>query len=391
MLYNCLLLLGTLFAIPKWLSQKKYRGTILQRLGFKLPPPSNKPALWIHMVSMGETKIMAPIYKRLREEYPDSPIYLSTTTMTGHAEAKRCMPGADAYFLLPLDFPWVMNRIAKRLNPKLLIISESDFWVNQIRAVKKRGGKVIILNGKISERSASRFSKFPRFTKQLFGSIDHFCIQSPEYAARFSSLCPSAPITITGNLKLAIPTKKLTPEEKVNWQKKLGIAPGEKVITIGSSHENEEELILKYLQTSAKILLVPRHPERFAKVKKFVEELNNPQLVVVDQMGVLTICYQLSNLAIVGGSFIPGVGGHNIFEPIQADIPVIFGPYMDTQKELVQLILGANAGIQTTVEKLPAAIEQIAALAQNAQGLSSEGERVLKKSWETLLELNNTV
>lgn len=391
MLYNCLLLLGTLVAIPKWLAQKKYRGTILQRLGLRLPPPSKTPAIWIHMVSMGETKIMAPIYKRLREEYPDSPIYLSTTTTTGQAEARRSLPNADSYFLLPLDYSWVMNRLAKRLNPKLLILSESDFWVNQIQAVKMRGGKVIVLNGKISERSAYRFSKFPWFTKQLFGSIDHFCIQSPEYAARFASLCPAAPITITGNLKLAIPTKKLSQDEKATWQKKLGIAPGEKVITIGSTHENEEELILKHLKTSAKILLVPRHPERFAKVKKFVEELNNPQVIVVDQMGVLTTCYQLSDLAIVGGSFIPAVGGHNIFEPIQADIPVIFGPYMDTQKELVQLILGANAGIQTTAEKLPEALDRIAALAQNAHGLSSEGQRCLNKSWERLLELNITV
>lgn len=387
MLYNLLLILGSFFAIPKWLLQKKYRGTILKRLGFRLPPPSDKSSIWIHMVSMGETKIMAPIYKKLRQQYPQTPIFLSTTTTTGQAEAKRSLPNADAYFLLPLDFSWIMHRLVKRLKAQLLILSESDFWMNQMLAVKKNGGKVVLLNGKLSERSAKRFSHVPRFSKKLFGAMDLLCAQNTEYASRISALCPSAPITVTGNLKLSIPTKKLTLEEKETWRKKLGIAQGEKVITIGSTHENEEALILANLKTSAKILLVPRHPERFAKVKKFIQDLNNPKIIVVDQMGVLTTCYQLSELAIVGGSFQPGVGGHNIFEPIQANIPVIFGPYMETQKELVQLILGAKAGIQTPVENLTEALAQAQFLSQNVQKLAGEGEEVLDRTWKAL-ELN---
>lgn len=390
MLYQLLLLLASFFAIPKWLLQKKYRGTILMRLGFRLPSPTTKKnTIWIHMVSMGETKIMAPIYRKLRQQYPDYAIYLSNTSSTGQAEAKRSLPHADGYFLLPLDFSWVMNRLVRRLRPSLLILSESDFWMNQIQAVKRGGGKVIVLNGKLSPRSAKWFSHVPRFSKKLFSSIDYFCIQSAEYAALFNSLFP-VPHTITGNLKLAIPTKKLTPEEKNIWRQKLGLNPNDRVITIGSTHENEEELILANLKTSAKILLVPRHPERFARVKKFIQDLGNPQIIVVDQMGVLTTCYQLSELAIVGGSFLPGVGGHNIFEPIQANIPVIFGPYMETQKELVELILSAKAGIQTPAEKLPEALEQIPSLAQNAQKLAGEGEEVFAKTWKAL-EVNLTV
>ncbi|MBS0629139.1 MAG: hypothetical protein JSS30_02810 [Verrucomicrobia bacterium] len=391
MLYNLLLLLGSLLALPKWLTQKKYRGTIAERFGFKLPPRHSKPAaIWIHMVSMGETKIMAPIYKRLREHHPELAIYLSNTTMTGQTEAKKCMPDADGYFLLPLDFSWTMMRLVQRIKPRMLILSESDFWMNQIQAVKRGGGRVVLLNGKISERSAARFGKFPRFSKKLFSLFDHLCIQSPEYAARFTALCPYVPQSITGNLKLAIPTKKLTPDEKLAFRKKLKLEPTDTVITLGSTHENEEQLILENLPTSAKILVVPRHPERFAKVKKFVSELQNPQVIVIDQMGVLTACYQISELAIVGGSFIAGVGGHNIFEPIQANIPVIFGPYMETQKELVELILSAKAGIQTPAEKLPEALEEIGSLAQNAHKLSGEGDLVLDKSWK-MLELNLTI
>jgi len=388
MFYNLILLLGSLFALPKWLTQKKYRGTIRERLGFKLPSPHSKPsAVWIHMVSMGETKIMSPLYKRLREQYPQTAIYLSNTTSTGQTEAKKSMPGADGYFLLPLDFSWVMKRLVKRIKPRLLILSESDFWLNQVRAVKKAKGKVLLLNGKISEKSAARFAKFPTFSKQLFGSFDHLCIQSPEYASRFSALCPHIPYTITGNLKLAIPTKKLTPEEKTAWRQKLHLSPTDRVITLGSTHENEEALLLSHLPSTLKILVVPRHPERFAKVKKFVADLNLPHVTVIDQMGVLTTCYQISDVAIVGGSFVPGIGGHNIFEPIQANIPVIFGPYMETQKELVEIILGAKAGIQTTAENLSLALTQIDDLAQNAKNLAGEGEEVLNLSWK-MLELN---
>jgi 3-deoxy-D-manno-octulosonic-acid transferase len=390
MLYNLIIFIGSLFALPRWLTQSKYKGTILERFGFKLPPSHQKAsAVWIHMVSMGETKIMAPIYKRLRQHYPDSAIYLSNTTTTGRAEAKKSMPGAEGYFLLPLDFSWVMKKLVKIIRPNLLILSESDFWMNQIQSVKKSGAKIILLNGKISEKSAAQFRKFPRFSQKLFGSFDHLCIQSPEYATRFKELCPSAPITITGNMKLAIPTKKLTEEEKLAFRKTLGLAPTDRVITIGSTHENEEELILANLKTSMKVLIVPRHPERFAKVKKFIQDLQNPQLIVVDKMGVLTSCYQISEIALVGGSFVPGIGGHNIYEPIQANIPVIFGPYMETQKELVDLILNANAGIQTIAEKLPEALDKIQSLQANAHKLLGEGEEVLNKSWN-LLELNYT-
>jgi len=391
MLYNLIIFLGSLFALPKWLTKAKYQGTILERFGFRLPKSHLKDsAVWIHMVSMGETKIMAPIYKRLRASYPKAAIYLSNSTTTGQTEAKKSMPGADGYFLLPLDFSWVMNKLAKIIKPNLLILSESDFWLNQILAVKNGGGKVILLNGKISEKSARQFSKFARFSKKLFGAFDHLCIQSPEYADRFHKIIPEAPLTITGNLKLAIEPKKLSAEEKTALREKLGIDETDRVITIGSSHENEEQLILSNLPTSVKVLIVPRHPERFAKVKKLVQELQNPKWIVVDQMGVLTSCYQISEIAIVGGSFVPGIGGHNIYEPIQANIPVIFGPHMETQKELVDLILNAHAGIQTKAEKLAEALEQIASLRENAHKLAGKGEEVLNKSWK-VLELNCTL
>lgn len=385
MIYNFLLILGTIFSLPKWLIQKKYRGTILQRLGFLLPKKANKfPTIWIHMVSVGETRAMIPIYQMLKKRHPKAAFFLSSTTKTGHEEAKRSLPEGDGYFVLPIDFSWVMRRLVLRYKPDLFLISESDFWPNLISAVKYYGGKVVLINGKISDRSANYFSKIPKFSKKLFKKIDRLCIQNQEYAQRFLSLyVPPEKITITGNLKLSIPLTPLSMEEKLKWQQIFDLKPADQVITLGSTHEGEEERILPYL-ADYKVLLVPRHPQRFAKMKKLLSDGRYPNVRLVDQMGILTLCYQLSNFAIVGGSFLPAIGGHNIFEPIQAKIPVIFGPYMETQKELVQLILEAHAGIQTTHEKLPEALKKVLRLSENAVQLSKQGAHPLETTWDAL-------
>ncbi len=388
MLYNIVLLLGALLALPKWLFQKKYRGSVLQRLGLCLPPPTNKKqVIWIHMVSMGETKAMIETYLALRKQYPDAAFYLSSVTQTGQEEAKRSFKGADHYFFLPLDLSWIMNKLVKRLKPTLLILSESDFWYNMIRYVKAKKGKVVLLNGKISERSATRFSKFPHFTQKLFQSIDRFFVQNKEYANRFISLkIDPKKITVTGNLKQTIPLEPLSEKDKLNWRTRFGITPKDQVITLGSTHAEEEKLLLPYLK-DYKVLIVPRHPERFSFVKKLLKEIGNPNFILVDQMGILSICYQLSDLAIVGGSFIPGIGGHNIFEPIQANIPVIFGPYMDTQKELVEIILKGRSGIQTPVDSIEKALKEALALKENIPALLKSSQQAHTQIEKELLGL----
>lgn len=390
LLYDlCIFLMGLLYlphALYQMVFKKKYRSSFTQRLGAHLPKRTDtkKQVIWIHMVSMGETRAMIPLYKKLREHYPDAALYLSSTTETGHQEAKRSLPSAEGYFYLPLDLSFLMQRLVKELKPNLLLLSESDFWFNMMHAVKKQGGKVVLVNGKLSERSANRFSRLSLFAKPLFSQIDLFCLQSTEFEKRFSSLIPQEKIRVTGNLKLSIPPKQLSKEEKAHFRKEFGIQEGERVITIGSTHAGEEELILSLIPSFYRILLVPRHPERFANVKKWLEKQNLPHVTLVDRMGILSQCYQISELAIVGGSFIPGVGGHNIFEPIQAGIPVLFGPHMETQKELVEMILDAQAGIQIDIKNLSTALSEAPFLKENAHKLSHKGEEVIDKTWKEL-------
>lgn len=328
---------------------------------------------------------MIPIYEKLQEHYPEADYYFSSATKTGHQEAKRSLPKGRGYFFLPVDLSWVMRRFVRHLRPNLLILSESDFWLNLMQEVKSQKGKVVLLNGKISEKSTRRFATVP--SKRLFDQIDLYLIQNSTYASRFQSLgIPNERITITGNLKLAIEPKTLTPEEKASFRSQFGFNADDPVITVASTHDGEEELIISRIPNTYKILLAARHPERFPSLKTRYQV--DPRVIVVDKMGILSSCFQVSELAIVGGSFIPGVGGHNIFEPIQAGIPVLFGPFMETQPDLVEMVLNGKAGIQTQAETLDQAIHDAHALKENAQTLSKEGSEVLEKTVKAL-DLNH--
>jgi 3-deoxy-D-manno-octulosonic-acid transferase len=329
--------------------------------------------VWIHTISVGETRAVIPLFERIKKERPKAHVYISTITETGHEEAKRSLPGADGYFYLPLDFAPLIQKAIRRIRPDLLILTESDFWLELLKGVRKRGGKTLLVNGKISERSEKGFARLPFFSRPLFSELDRLCIQNDLFARRFQTLgIPPEKITITGNLKFDAIQTALSSESKKEWQSKFQITSDERVITIGSTHEGEEKLLLDQLEKvwahhpKTKIFLAPRHPERFDSVAKLLADRKIPharysslqqvtgkeRVLLIDTIGLLTTCFQLSECAIIGGSYLPGVGGHNIFEPIQAHIPVLFGPYMETQPDLTKLVVTAQAGIQSEAQEL---------------------------------------
>jgi 3-deoxy-D-manno-octulosonic-acid transferase len=371
--YNLALICLFLLALPKllwdFLVHRKYRRSFAEKLGLRLPSVSLPPQglrIWVHAVSMGETKAVVPLVKKLQQAYPQASILFSSTTETGQDEAKRSLPGLAGYFFLPLDFSWAMKRLQRYLKPDLLIIAEKEFWLNLVHAAPR----VVLVNGKISERSFSRLKRVPFFSRKLFSAYSAVCLQSEFYVPLFEKLgTDSNKIKITGNLKLDQPIPKI---EVGEWKQKLNILPADRVVTTGSTHAPEEEMLLDALSSfpTLKILLVPRHPERFNAVAELLEKKGisyfrystqtaqgeNPRVTLVDAMGVLNPCYKLSELAIVAGSFIPNIGGHNIFEPVAMGTPVLFGPYMHDQRELVEIILSSKAGRQVTLEELPSFI-----------------------------------
>lgn len=398
----CLIFIG-LIALPKFIYELifkgKYRKSLLKRFGssFPLIKKGDRPLVWIHAVSLGETKAVSALVKKIRSELHHPIIVFSTTTETGYVEACRSIT-ADYHVYLPFDFRWIIRPIIRRTAPDLLILCESDFWYNFISAAKKSGAHVVLVNGKISTTSLERFKKVPFFTKSLFHYVDLLCVQSHLYRQRFEELgIPPEKIEVTGNMKFDGDYQKLPASQLVAWRRELGINTEDPVIVVGSSHNPEESLLLKVMSEvwqkypNVKVMIVPRHPERFNEVagilqknninyrrlsqKKRDDKLGMP-VILIDAMGLLRKCYQMADIAIVAGSYTSKVGGHNILEPSWYGVPVLFGPHMHSQPDLLELVKEYRAGMQVSLEELPGVLLNLLGQPNECKLLGQAGLRL---------------
>jgi 3-deoxy-D-manno-octulosonic-acid transferase len=330
----------------------KKHPAFLQRLGFFLP--QMKSTIWIHAVSVGEVKAAVPLIALLKEQFLDHQFCITTTTATGFQEASN-IP-ADFHLYAPLDFSFSAHQFVKKIDPKFLFLIEGDVWPNQIKAVKKNGGKAILVSGKISKRSLKRCLLFPKISQRLYSDLDLICAQTEEYAKCFK-LITLQPVQVTGNLKFDITPNPISSDAR-------------EYLTISCTHEGEEEAILDAIKNiDIPLFIAPRHPERFHEVASLLKQKGisftlysqkkEGKVVLVDAMGQLPYCYAKSKLAIIGGSFIEGIGGHNFLEPGLYGCPMIFGPHSEKQKETVSLILESHSGLQVPLYQLEIAAREI--------------------------------
>lgn len=397
--YTVFLHIFALFALPRmaylaW-RRGKYRESFAFRFGRRFPKieKGGRSLIWIHAVSFGEVKAVAALAKRLKC-VPNAPLLLiSTLTETGYREAKRALPEADYHVYLPFDLPYIVGPIVARVAPDLVLLCETDFWWNFLRKAKACGARLFLVNGKLSERSFRRWRGvtriFPSCAKRLFSLFEKLCLQGPTYAERFRALGVEN-FEITGNLKLESNDPWMTPEEASEWRKRLGIGVQEQVLTIGSTHSGEEEMMVPILRAlwdrfpHLKVVLAPRHPERFHEVAEFLErrgievsrfsrEEHGARLVLLDVLGMLRRTYQISDVAIVGGSFVSHIGGHNILEPSYYGVPVICGPHMWGQVDFLDLLLTAGAGFQVREEELFLLLEELLAFPEKRREVGRRG------------------
>lgn len=415
-LYQVLLFFYALIATPKWLFQALIHNEwnfFLEKWGLRVPKLSS-PLIWIHAVSLGETKAIVPLAKKLKTAFPGHALLISSITDTGHAEAKQALKEAEAHIFLPLDLSFVVKRVIRRLKPSLVLLSETDLWPAFLLACKKEGVSLVLVNGKISARSQKRYKRFPKITQKLFSLFDAFLMQNESYAQRLEELnIPPQKIVVTGNLKFDEMPKKLSPDELVRFREHLKIDPRDFIVTIGSTHHPEEREFLSLFSRVWKsephvtFLLVPRHPRRFDEVAHLLKKETIPfrryseslqaheeaHVVLVDAMGLLMACYQLSDLAIVAGSFGSKVGGHNLIEPTFVSTPVLFGPYTAAQEEMKRLVLQSKAGFEISLEHIPSLIlsllhdpERREILKKRALALSESLQGGTEKSYKELLK-----
>jgi len=404
--------------VPKlifdYIFKGKYGESLSQKLGFGLPTISKEGRflVWVHAVSVGETKAVTSLIRSLKKEYSNPLIIVSSVTETGHAEAKRVLSCADFHIYLPFDFSWIIGPVVKKFAPDLIVISETDFWYNFLKSAKTSGALIALVNGKMSKRSAFRYSLIKGFSKKIFSLFDLLCLQSDHYLARFKEMgIDDTRIVITGNLKLDDEYPEVPKDELTTWKGKLGINPTDKVVVIGSTHAPEERRLIERLETvwlkypDLKVVLVPRHPERFDSVADVLEKLgipfvrlstinkkqDNVKVVLIDAMGLLRQCYQFADVAIVAGSFTEKVGGHNIVEPCYYGVPVLFGPHMETQPDLLKLVKNFGAGLQVKEEEIAAQVLTLLADDRKRSRLGKAGLTLVKNAQGATLRTLNAL
>ena len=375
LLYNLAIHLGLVVLTPYYLVRMavsgKYRAGLGQRFGAidgKLTSLKGGRPAWFHAVSVGEAKAVMPLLKIFKERHPDIEIVFSTVTPTGQAVAESEGAGLiDALIYLPLDFPWVVNSVMKKVNPALFVIVEKEYWPNILRSVTKRSIPVVVVNGTISERSYKGYCRALWFFKGIFGSLSCFCARTRVDAERATVLgVKSDKVEVLGNLKfdMAKPSSTISTEDLT---KALKIDSTDLVIVAGSTHPGEEEFFidiygeLKDELPNLKMILAPRHPERSAQVAKMVEAsglklslrslpasiAGDSEVIVLDTLGELFTAYSLASVAFVGGSLVD-IGGHNLLEPAFFSKPVLFGPHIYTCSDMASVILAEEAGVKVT-------------------------------------------
>lgn len=360
----------------EYIKKKKYKGRLRDKLGLRSYRfKKGAPTLWVHAVSVGEVKAVVKLLKQFKSDYPTCSIILSTVTETGQNEAKKSAPFVDHFVLMPIDLKASVKRLLKRTSPDLVLVVETDLWPNFLRACKKKGAKIILINGKVSERSFSRLKKVPFFYKWYYAPLDKLIVQDQEYKARFKELgVLEKKIQVAPNLKLDDEYLSLLPGELSEYQKKFNLTS--MTLTLGSTHPGEEEALLKEIKplllkhSNLKVFLAPRHPDRNHEVELLLQkeklsyarlssaqDFSSAQIILVDTMGFLRTCYQLSNIALVAGSFSKKIGGHNILEPLWYGTPCLFGPYMRNQKQMQHLVTSHQAGEQVQLHELKKTLE----------------------------------
>jgi 3-deoxy-D-manno-octulosonic-acid transferase len=411
LLYNIIFTFFLIFAAPYFLLRAlidgRFRRELTQRMGF-LPTLSLRKPIWVHAASVGEVFCSIPLLKRIKKEFPERPIVLTTMTRTGNERAKT-ISEADSVLFLPIDHPLIIEKTLRKIDPHLLLIAETELWPNLLRSCGKKGIPIVLFNGRISEKSFRRYLFFKFFFKDCLKYISLFLMQTEEDRTRIIEIGATIDKTrVVGNLKFDQPFPTFTPLESptinggddinktsiphrkagvktpsfltgftqealAEMAKSLYLRGKETLLIAGSTHSGEEEIFLSLFKDLRKIdphlilILAPRHLERLEEVERILkkesiswarkaslsmdqnrsggERKELPEVILLDTMGELMNLYSLGTLVFIGGSLVP-VGGHNPIEPLFFKKCVLYGPHMFHFQEIAHHLIEAGGAIQ---------------------------------------------
>jgi 3-deoxy-D-manno-octulosonic-acid transferase len=392
---NAAYLAAILLALPWLLYQRfrhgKYRDGFRAKFFGDVPKRrGGKPCLWLHAVSVGEVNLLEPILKRWEARHSDWDIVISTTTQTGFALAqKKYAPRQVIY--CPLDFTWAVEAAMRGIRPTLFVLAELELWPNLISAAKRNGAKVAVINGRLGEKSFRGYRRIKGLVQRVLCQIDLLAVQNDEYAERFAALgAASECVRVTGSIKFDGARTDRQSREIQRLAGLAGVETNDVVFLAGSTQDPEESFALSVFERLSteypqlKLVLVPRHPERFNDVASHLDrrgvsyqrrsrlgqanggreapgKVNDreapisrpprvPRVTLVDAVGELGHWWGLSKIAFVGGS-LTNRGGQNMIEPAAYGAAISFGPNTWNFRDVVTQFLGDEAAVVVTGEQ----------------------------------------
>ena len=391
-IFYCLLPFILLRLLFRGLAAPNYRKRWRQRFGFFTPPESAKETIWLHAVSVGETLAAVPLVKALQVKYPDHRLLITCMTPTGSDRITAAFGDSVDHSYAPYDMPDAVARFIQRVQPKMLIIMETELWPNTIAACHKRQIPVILANARLSEKSARGYARVRGLSGPMFAQLTAVAVQHEDDGTRFAALgLPADNLHISGNIKfdldLNAEIRQAAESLKPQWR-------GENqrpILLAASTHRGEDEIILqafgqiKQRVHNALLVLVPRHPDRFNQVgdlcldagyslarRSSNDPVEQADILLGDSMGELMTFFGACDIAFIGGSLVSN-GGHNMIEPAAWGKPTLSGLSVFNFAEVSRLL--AEAGGLALVEDTVALAETVIELIENPERAQQMGQQ----------------
>jgi 3-deoxy-D-manno-octulosonic-acid transferase len=399
-LYN---LLTYLLLIPfgcYWIARGLGNRTYLDRLGqrFGFGFPALERCIWVHAVSVGEVQAAVPLIRALMQRFPDHALLITTVTPTGAARVHSLFGDTVYHCYIPFEFPHAVKAFFRQVNPEAALIMETEIWPNLYRACGVRKVPLILVSARISPRSVPGYRKLLPLIRETLSHGIIIAAQSEPDAERFLALGASPARThVMGNIKFDVEPDPDVPEKgKAARAELFGTRP---VWIAASTHEGEEELVLDAhgaLQArypDLLLVLVPRHPERFASVRELVENrgfsvvsrtegrpAGDAAVFLGDTMGEVPMFFVASDVAFVAGSLVP-IGGHNLLEPAGLGVPVVTGPHNFNAQDIANLFIELGAcRLVADSEELVEVVDELISDPDEAARLGRAGQEVLEQN-----------
>jgi len=416
---DCLYGEALLCLLPYWLwkmpQARRYRAGLRHKFGYAPRMARNKRRLWVHAASVGEASIPRAVIEKFRDGYPEWEVVFSTSTDTG-AERLRALYGRAPVFYWPLDFSFCVEQSLERVAPDVVVLVELEVWPNFMAACVRRGVPVVILNGRISQRSSRLLRSLSNLCRWLWEPVRACCARSAEDARRFTEAgLGEERVFNFGSLKYdALPIEG-DPEKEDALRRLFGIDAGAPVLVAGSTHPGEEEILcgiyarLRQRHRDLRLVLVPRHIERAGKVAQLIRSQGLPvarkteldagrkrlagdEVILVDTVGDLIACYGLASCVFVGRSLTEPGGGQNMMEPSALGKPVLVGPHTGNfEPEMALLsandavrVVRDSAGLYREIDRLLSDVCWARALGERARRVVLQSRGAAEKSFDMI-------